>query len=69
MERILRAWGDSTKSPLDAAKSAMQELLAEYLNSGDVAEARRCLRALNARRATHLKPLETPLPHTPNSRP
>lgn len=52
-ERILRAWGDSTKSALDAAKSAMQQLLAEYLVSGDVREAGRCLRALNARYFHH----------------
>ena len=53
IERILRAWGDSTKSALDAAKAAIQELLSEYLVSGDVGEARRCLRALDARYFHH----------------
>mmetsp|Transcript_37352 Transcript_37352/g.92359 ORF Transcript_37352/g.92359 Transcript_37352/m.92359 type:complete len:399 (+) Transcript_37352:383-1579(+) len=52
-ERVLRAWGDSSKSPLDAAKQAIQEMLSEYNVSGDVAEARRCLRALNAKYFHH----------------
>jgi programmed cell death protein 4 len=52
-ERVLRAWGDPEKSPIDAAKRAIQDCLREYLASGDVAEARRCLRALNARYFHH----------------
>ena len=52
-ERVLRAWGDPEKSPIDAAKRAIQDCLREYLASGDVAEARRCLRALNARYCHH----------------
>ena len=52
-ERVLRAWGDPEKSPIDAAKSAIQDLLREYLTSGDVGEARRCLRAVNARYFHH----------------
>lgn len=52
-ERVLRAWGDPEKSPIDAAKAAIQDLLREYLESGDVAEARRCLRSLNARYFHH----------------
>lgn len=53
IERILRAWGDSTKSALDAAKSAIQKLLSEYLISGDVVEARRCLRSIDAKYFHH----------------
>ena len=52
-ERVLRAWGDPEKSPIDAAKAAIQDLLREYLESGDVVEARRCLRSLNARYFHH----------------
>ena len=52
-ERVLRAWGDPEKSPIDAAKAAIQDLLREYLLSGDVGEARRCLRAVNARYFHH----------------
>jgi len=53
-ERVLRGFGvDSSKSPIDAAKTAIQDLLTEYLDSGDVAEARRCLRAINARYFHH----------------
>ena len=46
-ERILRAWGDSDLTPLQAAKHAIQECLTEYVISGDVGEARRCLRSLH----------------------
>lgn len=46
-ERILRAWGDSDLTPLQQAKHAIQECLTEYVSSGDVNEARRCLRSLH----------------------
>ena len=49
----LAPWGDPEKSPIDAAKAAIQDLLREYLESGDVVEARRCLRSLNARYFHH----------------
>ncbi|MDA9097543.1 hypothetical protein N9L76_01265 [bacterium] len=52
-ERVLRAWGDPEKSPIDAAKAAIQDLLSEYLVNGDVSEARTCLHALNARYFHH----------------
>lgn len=52
-ERVLRAWGDPEKSPIDAAKAAIQDLLREFLVNGSVEEARSCLRTLNARYFHH----------------
>lgn len=46
IDRVLHAWGDFDKSPLDAAKSQIKVMLEEYLVTNDVSETRRCLHDL-----------------------
>ena len=43
IDRVLHAWGDFDKSPLDAAKAQIKTMLDEYLITNDVSETRRCL--------------------------
>ena len=45
-DRVLRAWGDFDKSPLDAAKLKIKAMLDEYIVTNDVSEARHCLHDL-----------------------
>lgn len=46
IDRVLRAWGDFDKSPLDAAKLKIKDTLDEYIITNDVSEARHCLHDL-----------------------
>ena len=43
IDRVLRAWGDFDKSPLDSAKALIKSMLQEYVVTNDVTETRRCL--------------------------
>ena len=47
IDRVLRAWGDFDKSPLDAAKLQIKSMLEEYVVTNDVSETRRCLHDLH----------------------
>jgi programmed cell death protein 4 len=43
-----RSWGPGDGRPVDEMKVAIDQCLLEYLTSGDLAEAGRCIRELNA---------------------
>ncbi|CAL53999.1 MIF4-like, type 1/2/3 [Ostreococcus tauri] len=47
VDRVLRAWGDFDKSPLDAAKLQIKSMLDEYVVTNDVSEIRHCLHDLH----------------------
>lgn len=47
IDRVLRAWGDFDKSPLDAAKLSIKSMLDEYIITNDVSEIRHCLHDLH----------------------
>jgi hypothetical protein len=46
-ERVERCWGGSTNKHVDEVKDKIKKLLIEYVDSGDKAEAMRCIKALN----------------------
>uniref|UniRef100_A0A7S0RHG6 MI domain-containing protein n=1 Tax=Pyramimonas obovata TaxID=1411642 RepID=A0A7S0RHG6_9CHLO len=46
-ERILRVWGGAEVGTVGWAKAAFKVMLAEYVASEDIVEARRCLREVN----------------------
>jgi len=45
-ERLLRCWGSGAGLLLDETKSSIKNLLAEFKESGDIEEARRCIMSL-----------------------
>ncbi|XP_002964316.2 programmed cell death protein 4 [Selaginella moellendorffii] len=46
-EVVERRWGGSTQTTVEEVKRKITDLLKEYVESGDQAEARRCIRELN----------------------
>lgn len=46
-ERVERCWGGRTNKHVDEVKDKIKKLLIEYVDSGDKAEAMRCIKALN----------------------
>ena len=50
---IERGWGPGDGRPVEDMKIATDQLLQEYLVSGDVLEAARCIKQLNSRQFYH----------------
>ena len=46
-ERVLRVWGGAEVGTVGWAKAAVKVMVREYVSSGDLVEARRCLRDIN----------------------
>ncbi|GAQ81206.1 MA3 domain-containing protein [Klebsormidium nitens] len=46
-ERVERCWGGSTNKHVDEVKDKIKKLLLEYVDSGDKAEATRCIKGLS----------------------